>query len=153
VELVKGQYFFEREFRVSKTVFIRLDKVEIYVHFIWTTYDRHPLISPELEGDLYPIIHEMVQRHNAKMLAIGGMPDHVHLLTKFSSTTVLWELVKDAKGVSSNFMNARLGNFKWRPTYAAFSVSRWDVRRIANYIERQKEHHSQGTILEPLESA
>ncbi len=131
---------------------MRLDKIEIYIHIIWTTYDRHPLISPEIEADLFPIICEIGERHKVKTLAINGTPDHVHWLTKFSSTTRLCDLVKDAKGASSLAANDILRNFKWRPTYAAFSVSRWNVRQIAEYIARQKEHHAEGTIKLALES-
>jgi hypothetical protein len=61
-------------------------------------------------------------------------------------------LVKDAKATSAQLAITRLGHFKWRPTYAAFSVSRWNTRKIADYIERQKEHHENGTLKMPLES-
>ena len=49
-------------------------------------------------------------------------------------------------------MNGILGNFRWRPTYAAYSVSRWDVPMIINYIRNQKLHHADKTceiLLEP----
>ena len=131
---------------------MRYDKIEIYAHLIWTTYDRHPLITPELEADLFPVLCEMVERHGGKTLAVNGVPDHVHMLVKYSSTTRTCDLIKDVKGASSSFLNEQLGDFKWRPTYAAFSVSRWDVNKIANYIARQKEHHAEGTIIEALEA-
>jgi hypothetical protein len=47
-------------------------------------------------------------------------------------------------------LNRKL-DFKWQGSYAALSVSRWDVRKIANYIARQHEHHVQGTALDALE--
>jgi putative transposase len=94
----------------------------------------------------------MMERHNARVLGINGVADHVHLLVKVSSTTSLCNVVKDAKGVSSRFANERMPTFKWRPTYAAFSVSRWDIPRIRDYIARQKEHHARGTIKPQLES-
>jgi REP element-mobilizing transposase RayT len=131
---------------------MRRDKIEIYIHIIWTVYDRHPLITPKLEEDLFPIICDIGDRHKVKTLGINGTTDHVHWLTKFSSTTRLCDLVKDAKGASSLFANDVLGNFKWRPTYAAFSVSRWNTRQIAEYIARQKEHHANGTTRARLES-
>ena len=131
---------------------VRRDKIEIYLHFIWVVYDRHQLITPQIETDMFPIICEMGGRHGVKTLAINGIPDHVHWLVKYSSTTRTCDLVKDAKRVSSAFANGALGNFQWRPTYAAYSVSRYHVRRIINYIARQKEHHAAGTTIDALES-
>ena len=130
---------------------MRRDKIEIYVHIMWTTWNRDFLLTPEIELDLFPILIEMGERHKVKTLAINGVPDHLHWLAKFSSTTRLCDLVKDAKGTSSQFLNAQLGNFKWRPTYAAYSVSQWNVRQVAAYIAQQKEHHAHKTWREKLE--
>ena len=130
---------------------MRKDKVEIYIHVMWTTWNREFLLTPELELDLFPILVGMGERHKVQTLTINGVPDHLHWLVKFSSTTRLCDLVKDAKGTSSLTLNARLGNFKWRPTYAAYSVSRWDVRQLIRYIANQKEHHSQKTADPRLE--
>ena len=131
---------------------VRHDKIEIYIHLIWTVYDRHLLITPAIEADMFPIIYEMGTRHKVKTLALDGMPNHIHWLVKDASTTRTCDLVKDAKGASSAFANGVLGDFKWRPTYAAYSVSRWDVLKITDYIERQKEHHREGTTRKRLES-
>lgn len=132
---------------------VRGDKIEIYVHFIWTTWDRHEWITPELEAELFPLINSLGQERGVKTLALNGVPDHIHWLTKYSSTTLTCDLVKEVKAISSGWMGDRLEWFKWRPTYAAFSVSRWDIPRIRAYIENQKAHHSQGTTRKRLESA
>ncbi len=134
---------------LSKTA--RRDKVEIYLHLMWTTRDREPLISPEWEEELFAVMHEMLERHRCGLVASGGVEDHVHLLITFHATTCLSDLMKDLKGTSSRFAGGRVDNFKWRPTYAAFSVSRWDVRKIKKYILNQKEHHAQGTFKDALE--
>ena len=130
---------------------MRRDKIEIIIHIMWTTWNRDFLLTPELEIDLFPILIEMGERHKAKTIRVNGVPDHVHWLVKFSSTTRLCDLVKDAKGTSSQFLNEQLGNFKWRPTYAAYSVSPWNVRQIAAYIAGQKEHHALKTFKPRLE--
>ena len=132
---------------------MRHDKIEIYIHLIWTTWDRTPWLTPDLEAELFAILGAMFKRHNALPILINGVPDHVHCLVKFSSTTLLCDMVKDAKGVSSRWANERLGYFKWRPTYAAFSVSRWDVPLIRDYIANQKEHHGADTTNARLEGS
>jgi len=73
------------------------------------------------------------------VLALGGTQDHVHLLASLAPTVSISELMKQAKGVSSRFANSVLGyggTFKWQGSYAAFSVSRWDLDRAAEYVRR-----------------
>ena len=131
---------------------MRHDKIEVYLHLIWTTWEREPFITPDLEAEMFPIICAMMERHDAKVLGTNGVGDHLHLLVKFSSTTRLCNAVKDAKGASSRFAHQTIAGFKWRPTYAAYSVSYWNVPKILNYIARQKEHHANGTLKPQLES-
>jgi len=130
---------------------MRGDKVEIYIHLIWTVWDREPLISPELEESLYKLTRAMIERHDATVISIGGVADHVHLLVRSASTTRVCDMVKDAKGAASRLIHQTVNGFKWRPTYAAFSVSRWDVSALAGYIANQKQHHAKGTIKAQLE--
>jgi REP element-mobilizing transposase RayT len=76
------------------------------------------------------------------VLAISRMPDHVHLLVKLPPTVTIARLIKQVKGVSSHFVNETLQPgflFRWQGRYGAFSISRWDVGRIAGYVRRQKE--------------
>ena len=127
---------------------MRRDKIEIYIHILWTTWNREFLITPSLEVDLFPLLVAMGERHRAHTLMVNGVPDHIHWLVRFSSTTLLCDLVKDAKGTSSKCLNETLGNFKWRPTY---SVSPWNVPKIKDYIARQKEHHADKTFKPRLE--
>jgi REP element-mobilizing transposase RayT len=78
------------------------------------------------------------------VLALNGMPDHVHLVVSFPTTTSIADLAKQVKGVSSHFVNEMLkpeAQFKWQGSYGAFTVSRWDLERAIEYVKRQKEHH------------
>lgn len=133
---------------------MRHNKLALYVHLIWTTWDRMPLIDERWEGDLYRVIEDETRTHGCKVLAMGGISDHVHLLIEMPATVVLAEVVKQIKGVSSHTANERLmtqGSFKWQASYAAFTVSRWDVARVKGYIKKQKEHHYAGSTLPQLE--
>jgi len=96
------------------------------------------------------------QANGAAIVAIGGIENHVHLLLCIAPTMPISHLVKQIKGVSSRFANAELGfngSFRWQGSYAAFSVSRWDVELVKNYILNQKEHHAHGTTRPQLELA
>jgi len=76
------------------------------------------------------------------------------LLVIFPTTITIADVLKHVKGVSSRFVNETLrpsAQFKWQGSYGAFTVSRWDVARIKEYIKRQKEHHRGGELVPELE--
>ena len=133
---------------------MRTNKIELYVHLVWATWDRQPLITPEIERDLYRSIGDIAHSLGCRVLAINGMPDHVHVLLRIASTLPVSKLVQQLKGSSSHFANDQLHlpyKFKWMGFYGAFTVSRWDVRRIMAYINGQKEHHGMNDLLDDLE--
>jgi putative transposase len=121
----------------------------VYVHLVWATWDREPLITPSLEEPLYGYVTEKCRELQCEPLALGGTEDHVHLLVRLHSTVPVAELVKAVKGASSHLVShvyARDGRFKWQGTYGAFSVGLAEVERVRQYIRRQKEHHRAGDL-------
>ncbi|MCK4801458.1 MAG: IS200/IS605 family transposase [Anaerolineales bacterium] len=130
-------------------------KLALYLHLVWATWDRTPWIIPQIERQIYRSIIRQVYGLGCKALAINGMPDHVHLAVKFHSTICVAELVKKSKGVSSRFINQSLNlndQFKWQIGYGAFSISRWDLHKVINYVKSQKEHHSDNDLDLDLEA-
>jgi REP element-mobilizing transposase RayT len=124
---------------------MRRNKLRLYLHLVWGTWDRLPLITAEIERPLYRCIQKEAQKQKCKVLALNGAADHVHLLVSFPTTITIANLVKQVKGVSSRFVDDELAPatpFKWQGFYGAFTVSRWDVDKVKNYIKRQKEHHA-----------
>ena len=128
---------------------MRRNKLEVFIHFVWATWDRAPLIQPAVERRLYRNIFSEAEKQGCKVLALNGIADHVHLLVKMPSTVTMATVMKQVKGVSSNFANDELfpnRRFKWQGGYGAFSVSRWDVDKIMGYIRKQKSHHADKTM-------
>jgi REP element-mobilizing transposase RayT len=107
------------------------------------------LITPAVERRLYRSIAAEAIKLGCYVLALNGVADHVHLLVMMPSTVTIAELLKQVKGVSSNFANDHLfpnRRFKWEGGYGAFSVSRWDVDKIMGYVRKQKSHHGQNDL-------
>ncbi len=125
------------------------NKLCVCVHFVWATWDRSPLITEDIERGLYRYIKTVCGEDKCKVLAVGGMPDHVHLLILLSSTVTLADLMKHVKGGSSRCVSAALKPgawFAWQGSYGAFSVSRRDIAKTVQYIECQKQRHAEGTL-------
>jgi len=74
---------------------------KLYVHCIWSTWDRLPLLQPHIEARLYASIAAKCFELKCKIIAIGGYRDHVHLLVRLPSTLSVAMLVQEVKGASS----------------------------------------------------
>ncbi len=69
-------------------------KFSLYLHLIWSTWNRENWISSDIERRVYRIIVSQVQRFKCQTIAINGMGDHIHLLVKFPAAMMIAELVK-----------------------------------------------------------
>ena len=134
---------------------MRYPFTRLYVHLVWATWDRLPLITPAVQPRIYRCIQAKAGRMRCQLGAIGGVDDHVHVLVRHPPAVSVSDLVKQIKGASSHLMRQeiRLGElFKWQGGYGAFSVSQRDVEMIRGYIHRQEEHHHRaGTVNAALE--
>jgi REP element-mobilizing transposase RayT len=123
---------------------------QIYLHFVWGTWNRLPLITHANEKQVYAAILEKSNKLGSIVIAIGGMPDHIHLFVRFPSTTSVADFIKKVKGSTSHLVSHQINSeefFKWQGAYAVFSVSEKDAPRIKSYIQHQKEHHENNQIV------
>jgi len=121
----------------------------LYVHCVWGTWDRLPLLSAERKAAVYDCIQAECTALKSEVIAIGGIENHVHVLARIPAALSVAELVKQIKGASSHLVTHQLSPgefFKWQGAYAAFSLSKAEVPRIRDYILRQEEHHRNRTL-------
>jgi len=114
-----------------------------FYHIVFSTKHRANLITPELEQRLYPFIGGIVRDLRCTLLAINGMPDHIHLLVRYRADLSHSEMLQQIKGRSSKWINETfpdLGHFAWQEGYGGFTVSKSVVPDVEAYIARQKEH-------------
>lgn len=83
-------------------------KLSLFIHLVWATWDRLPLVTPEIERRVCRNAESEAIGKGCQVLAINGIPDHVHLVVTIPSTVAIADLVKQVKGVSSHFMNETL---------------------------------------------
>jgi putative transposase len=128
---------------------MRENYIQLYVHCVWATWDRLPLITDEIETAIYAEIICQCNQLKCTPISVGGIADHVHLLVGIPPTLCISDLVKAVKGSSSHFIThaIRPGEFfKWQGHYGAFSVSHDHLDRLANYIRNQPHHHRQQSL-------
>jgi putative transposase len=116
----------------------------LHYHVIFSTKGRLPLIPEEYEARLWEYLGGVIRAEGGVPVRIGGIKTHVHLLFGCPPTVALAHMIQHVKGVSSHWMNANCsetGKFAWQDGYAAYSVSRSVMNKVADYIATQREHH------------
>ena len=118
--------------------------VKIYVHTIFSTKNREPLIDREISDQLFSYLAGICNGLECFPEKIGGYDDHVHILSLLSKKIAVMKFLEELKTASSSWIkkqNKRYANFYWQRGYGAFSVSASEVDRVKKYIELQREHH------------
>ncbi len=122
---------------------------QLYLHCVWSTWDRLPLITPDVERRLYGAIIDKCRELKCIPIRIGGVEDHLHLLVRLPTTIAVATLLKEVKGSSSHLMTHEIKPsefFKWQGAYGAFTLRYDDVPIVKEYIMHQKAHHAGNTM-------
>jgi putative transposase len=117
---------------------------KIWIHAIWSTKERMPLIHSAVENKIHQFITEQYRELGCPVRIINGMSDHIHCLFLLSPQKSIADVIKQIKGSSSHFINQNnviADKFAWQTGYAAYSVSESVVERVFQYIKNQKAHH------------
>ncbi len=124
---------------------------QIHLQFVFAVKHRYSLISSVWKQELYLYISGIVENNGHKLLAINGMPDHIHIFIGMRPTQSVSDLLQDIKRNSSLWINKRgfvKGKFEWQEGYGAFSYSKSHVKNVIEYIHKQEEHHKKHTFKE-----
>ena len=117
---------------------------QCYFHLVFAVKNRDALIKKEWKAEMEMYITGIVQNHRHKMLAIGAMPDHIHLLIGYNVNQLIPDLLEEIKTSSNSWIKVkRLSKFKfeWQKGYGAFTHSLSQIDTVAKYILSQEEHH------------
>ncbi len=121
---------------------------QIHIHSVFSTKYRRELISPLWEDELYKYISGTFRKKYPKLIAINGMPDHIHLLFGMRPEHCISDIIRDIKKSSTTFIQETkyLHNFQWQGGFGAFSHSKSELPRVIEYIMNQKKHHKSETF-------
>ena len=124
---------------------------KVVLHIIFSTKNREPWLDsgvrPRIHGYLATICRDL----GAALVHVGGVADHVHIVTTLPRTVSQAQIVEQIKKTSSKWikeLNARYRSFFWQRGYGVFSVSPSQLDSVLKYIEGQQEHHRTRTFQE-----
>jgi REP element-mobilizing transposase RayT len=127
---------------------------QLFYHIVWSTKNRESLITPEIEPRVYELVRSKAKSLEASVLALNGMADHVHLIVSIPPKVAIARFIGQIKGVTSTRLNQShvvSHPFAWQDEYGVFSFDKKRLPPHVAYVEHQKEHHAQGTIIPLLE--
>jgi putative transposase len=127
---------------------------EVWIHAVWGTKDRAPLLKSELKAELIRHIHKRIEELECPVRAINGAADHLHALFLLNTEKPLADVLQMTKGESAHWVNQHQflqGKFAWQTGYGGFSVSPTMVKQVEAYIRRQEERHRKMTFQEEYE--
>ncbi len=122
---------------------------KIWIHAVWATKERAPLIVPEIEQPVYNFMRSQFVESGCPVRIINGMPDHVHSLFLLNPQRAIADIIKQVKGSTSHFINEQdliKEKFAWQTGYASYSVSESVLTKVFEYIKNQKQHHAKKTF-------
>ena len=118
---------------------------QIYIQVVFAVAGRENVIQPEWKDELYKYIAGIVKNHEQKLIAVGGVADHIHILLGVKPSVALSDLVREIKANSSRFVNEKRltkRKFAWQEGFGAFSYSISQLDTVTRYIQNQEAHHA-----------
>jgi putative transposase len=127
-----------------------ITRANLFAYIIFSTKHRQPLLTDAtLRAELHAYLAGTCKNLDSPAVIIGGVADHVHILSRLSRTHAVAELVRELKRESSKWCKEKstdLAGFYWQDGYGAFSASPGHVEALKLYIANQEEHHRRETF-------
>ena len=116
----------------------------VIIHFVFSTKNREPWLDAEARPRVHAYLATICRDLGGEAFRVGGVADHVHILTTLPRTLSQADMVEALKKTSSKWIKGvapKFGNFYWQRGYGAFSVSPSQLEAVLEYIGTQEEHH------------
>ena len=127
---------------------------QLHIQVVFAVQNRDCVIRNSWKNELHKYITGIIENHNHKVMAINGMPDHLHILFGMRPTQSLSDLIQDIKGGSSKWINQKgyvKGKFSWQEGYGAFSYSKTFVEEYHEFLEKFEVDFDKRYIFKPVE--
>lgn len=124
--------------------------VKIWVHLVFSTKNREPLLRKEIRYDVHRHIIENCKEKGIYLKAINGYIEHIHCLISLGKKQNMADVSQLIKGESSFWINQNKltkQKFSWQDDYFAVSVSQSQVESVVN----QETHHSKKSFYDEVE--
>lgn len=128
----------------------------LFYHLVWGTQDRQLLLDEEDTRLVERSLRTTLRSFGAIPLAIGVMPDHVHVAAAIPPSVAISTVVGRMKGASAHVLNhqvlrPRAVRFAWQGEYGVLSFGERALPEVIAYVRNQREHHAAQRLWSPFE--
>ncbi len=123
----------------------------LHYHIVFSTKNRERWITQDVKTRIWAYLGGIASENKMTPIQIGGIEDHVHVLTGAPASLAPCKIAQLIKGGSSAWIHdtfPKMLGFAWQDGYGAFTVSRSKISDVKTYIESQAEHHRTQTFQE-----
>jgi REP element-mobilizing transposase RayT len=114
----------------------------LILHIVFSTKHRFPFITDQYKNRLYDYIGGTIRNLDGSLIEIGGVEDHVHILTGVKPTIAPSKFLQSLKPSVTNWAIKNIDQkFGWQDGFGAFSVSDSEIEGLRSYIQNQEAHH------------
>lgn len=124
---------------------------KLYIHLVFHIKTTSPVVKEDHIDRMFAYIGQLINTTGCKVLKVGGMLDHIHVMFILSKDMSIAKVVEETKRNSSRWLKtfgSYYNNFEWQGGYAAFSVSQSMVPKVLDYIQNQRKHHEHHSFRE-----
>ncbi len=125
--------------------------VRIWVHTVFVTKKREPIITKGLKAKTIMHIKENAKKKDIYLDTINGVEDHMHCLISLGAEQNISKILQLIKGEVSHWINKEKltrQKFSWADEYFAVSVSESQIEVVRKYINNQEAHHRKKSFSE-----
>ena len=128
---------------------------QILYHFVFSTKHRHPTLTKEGRSQLYGYISGLLQNKKCHPYRIGGLEDHLHIVTHVHPTIAVADLMKDIKLATTHHIKQtrlfqKFGG--WQDGYGAFTYAIGAKENLVRYVMNQEGYHRTIGYIEEFKS-
>jgi len=117
---------------------------KVIIHIIFSTKNREAWLDRDVRPRMHAYVATVCRDLEAEALRVGGVADHLHVVTTLPRTISQAAMVETVKKTSSKWikgLDLKYRQFYWQRGYGAFSVSPSQLDAVLEYVESQEEHH------------
>jgi len=124
---------------------------KVILQIVFSTKNREPWLEPDVRPRMHAYLATVCRDLGAELVRVGGVADHVYIVTTLPRTVSQAEFIEQMKKTSSKWikaLDARYRGFFWQRGYGAFSVSLSQLDTVLDYVKAQQQHHRTRTFQE-----
>jgi len=117
---------------------------QILYQIVFSTKNREKTMTESGQEKAYRYIWGILTNNNCHLYRIGGMENHLHIVTHIHPTVAVSNLIKDIKLATSEYIKSEniFPEFNgWQEGYGAFTYLITAKDNLIEYVKNQKKHH------------